>query len=541
MATFRKRLFRRRKSGVSTAADGLDGQNGHFSDFETSHSAEISGDEFCSDDDDEAEEDIENRRRKSEYDGPEMGGPTLITVDDGKGGIKHVRVAEPPDSQGEHAEKSSPERNAVALTSPTNTASTTTTTKSAPPSPGCGGRPHLDNLLKQQFNGRHFLNFDADREQLKRRIVSKRGAVHISHELDRAQKNRFILDYFNTMLDMRWRYVLLLFTLSFFLSWLGFAGIWYLILYLRRDFEPDHLPDRQEESGWTPCVFAMYDFASCFLFSVETQHTIGYGSRQTTERCPEAIFVMSFQSVVGVMIQACMVGTFFAKMSRPKKRALTVMFSKNAVVCMRDGCLCLLFRVANMRSSQLIESHTRAILVSKKVTQEGEVIPYHQTELTVGTDLEGEEETVFFIWPMTIVHRINEDSPFYNMNARDFLKKRYELIVVLEGIVEASGNTIQARTSYLPNEILWGYRFVNVLNFRRRQAEYIIDYNSFNTLYNCTDSTPTCSAKVYQERQELKNSDDDDDDDKGQQQQQNHVSLPLLPQLRIHNEESRKK
>ena len=31
--------------------------------------------------------------------------------------------------------------------------------------------------------------------------------------------------------------------------------------------------------------------------SVETQHTIGYGGRQTTEECPEAIAVMSFQVI----------------------------------------------------------------------------------------------------------------------------------------------------------------------------------------------------------------------------------------------------
>ena len=33
-------------------------------------------------------------------------------------------------------------------------------------------------------------------------------------------------------------------------------------------------------------------------FSVETQHTIGYGGRQTTEECPEAIFIMSVQENV---------------------------------------------------------------------------------------------------------------------------------------------------------------------------------------------------------------------------------------------------
>ena len=30
---------------------------------------------------------------------------------------------------------------------------------------------------------------------------------------------------------------------------------------------------------------------------METQHTIGYGGRQTTEECPEAIFIMSIQEL----------------------------------------------------------------------------------------------------------------------------------------------------------------------------------------------------------------------------------------------------
>ena len=117
------------------------------------------------------------------------------------------------------------------------------------------------------------------------------------------RRRRYLTDFFNTMLDLKWRYVLLIFTASFFLSWLAFAVFWWIIMYYRGDFEPDHLPNKQEENGYQPCVLAIYNFASVFLFSVETQHTIGYGSRQTTERCPEAIFMQSLQSVVGVMIQ----------------------------------------------------------------------------------------------------------------------------------------------------------------------------------------------------------------------------------------------
>ena len=67
------------------------------------------------------------------------------------------------------------------------------------------------------------------------------------------------------------------------------------------------------------------------------------------------------------MIQACMVGTIFAKLSRPKRRAESILFSRNAVVCLRDGALCLCARMANTRSSHLVECHVRAILISRKV------------------------------------------------------------------------------------------------------------------------------------------------------------------------------
>ena len=105
------------------------------------------------------------------------------------------------------------------------------------------------------------------------------------------------------------------------------------------------------------------------------------------------------------------------------------------------------YRVGNMRLSSLVEAHVRAILISKKVTAEGEVMPYAQTELTIGTDCDGEEDELFFIWPTTLIHKITPESPFYDMSAKDFLKKRYEIVVILEGVVEQTGNSIQVNES----------------------------------------------------------------------------------------------
>lgn len=109
--------------------------------------------------------------------------------------------------------------------------------------------------------------------------------------------------------------------------------------------------------------------------------------------------------------------------------------------------------------------------------------------------MEGEEDGILFIWPTTIVHPIDEESPFYNMSAKDFYRKHYEIIVVLEGIVEPTGMSIQARSSYLGDEILWGYRFVNVLHFN--DGCYQIDYSSFNQVEKV--DTPTASAKHQHE------------------------------------------
>ena len=99
-----------------------------------------------------------------------------------------------------------------------------------------------------------------------------------------------------------------------------YAVIYYLICWRHGDFQPGHLPHEQEANNWTPCVAELDGFAATFLFSLETQHTIGYGSRATTTECAEAIVVMSTQSVLGCLIQAFMVGLVFAKLSTPNKR-----------------------------------------------------------------------------------------------------------------------------------------------------------------------------------------------------------------------------
>ena len=53
--------------------------------------------------------------------------------------------------------------------------------------------------------------------------------------------------------------------------------------------------------------------------------------------------------------------------------------------------------------------------------------------------------------------------PLYNIGPDDLNSDAFEVIIILEGMVEATGGTTQARASYMPNEIEWGNRFKNVV------------------------------------------------------------------------------
>ena len=96
--------------------------------------------------------------------------------------------------------------------------------------------------------------------------------------------------------------------------------------------------------------------------------------RATTEECPFAIIVMATQSIIGVIIQACLAGIVFAKFTVPRKRGSTIVFSKNAVITMRNGALYLITRVCDLRKSSLLEAHVRMVIIRKEVTDEGELM-----------------------------------------------------------------------------------------------------------------------------------------------------------------------
>ncbi|CDW54890.1 Inward rectifier potassium channel irk-1 [Trichuris trichiura] len=294
---------------------------------------------------------------------------------------------------------------------------------------------------------------------------------------------------FTTLLDVKWRYSLVIFIGFFVLSWTFFAVLYYLICWLHGDLK------NYDDLEWNPCISNVFDFTSIFLFSVESQHTIGFGKRYITTHCGAAIAVLCTQSIYGLLIQSFIAGIVFSKLARPKNRAETLIFSKFACISIRNGKLCFLFRVGDMRDTHLLEAHVRLQMIRKTVTDEGEVLPLDQHEMNVGFDRG--LDRLFLIWPVTICHVIDDKSPLYEYSCQTLKTAQLEIVAILEGIIESTGMTAQALTSYLPSEIHWGHRFEELITNQNINGGYQVDWSLFHKTFAV--KTPRRSARRLEE------------------------------------------
>lgn len=217
----------------------------------------------------------------------------------------------------------------------------------------------------------------------RQRFVGKDGRCNVTFVNMSERGQRYLNDLFTTCVDIRWRWMLVIFTLSFLLSWLLFGFAFWLIASMHGDLSIRLAPSSGSSPGSgeagsegepdreavveEPCFLQVNSFMAAFLFSLETQTSIGYGFRSVTEECPLAVMAVVLQCIVGCIIDAFIIGAVMAKIAKPKKRNETLVFSDTAVVALRDGKLCMMWRVGNLRKSHLVEAHVRAQLLKVSV------------------------------------------------------------------------------------------------------------------------------------------------------------------------------
>jgi inward rectifier potassium channel len=210
-------------------------------------------------------------------------------------------------------------------------------------------------------------------------------------------------------------------------------------------------------------------FLDVFFFSVQTLSTIGYG--KITPLSLSSNLLVTFESITGLMGLALITGIMFSRFARPTAR---VVFSKVAVVNEHDGVESLIFRIGNERLNQIVEARVGVVLIIDETTKEGE--SYRSLY-----DLKLErDQTPLFTFTWTVVHPMNSDSPINGYNADDFLAHNAEILVTVSGIDDTFSQTIHSRYSYLPGDILWNHRFIDIL--KRTDKTFFIDMDNIHTV-----------------------------------------------------------
>ena len=209
-------------------------------------------------------------------------------------------------------------------------------------------------------------------------------------------------------------------------------------------------------------------FADAFFFSVQTMATVGYGNFWPSTIA--ANLLATAEMIAGGMGLALMTGLVFAKFARPTAR---VLFSDVAVVRSWEGVPSLVFRMANARSSQIVEAHVSVMLLRNERSSEGDQLrKLHDLRLA-------RSQSALFALTWTAIHPIDDRSPLRGEDAASLAASSASVIVSFSGWDENLSATIHARHIYGADRILFGRRLVDVIQ-DDPDGERIIDYTRFH-------------------------------------------------------------
>lgn len=190
--------------------------------------------------------------------------------------------------------------------------------------------------------------------------------------------------------------------------------------------------------------------AESFFFSVQTLATIGYG--HVHPQGLTANLLVAAEAFVGLLGVSLATGLTFARFSRPSAR---IVFSDQAIVAPFRGGTAFEFRIANERTNHLLDVRAR-VLYSRMQAAGGTLVRKFDM-LTLERD-----RVVFLPLHWTIVHAIDDASPLRGVTAEDLRASDAEFLILLTATDETFSQTVHARSSYKPHEVVFGARFGDI-------------------------------------------------------------------------------
>lgn len=265
------------------------------------------------------------------------------------------------------------------------------------------------------------------------RFVNKDGSYNL-RKSGLGIMNRFSI--FQFMLTIpRWKFFCVILIFYFTIN-IGFTSIYLAI-------GTDELQGMIGAQPWTKVK-------EVFYFSTQTFTTVGYGRVNPTGDALN--IVASLESLTGLLSLAIATGLIYGRFARPRAYLI---FSEHALISPYKDKTALMFRFVNYKNNHSLTNVDVKVNVGMKIQDTGDTEPvYKYFTLPLERD---KVESLPMNW--TVVHPIDENSPFNGFNHEDMKTADVEIYVLIRGFDDVFSDMVQQRSSYNYNEIFFNRKF----------------------------------------------------------------------------------
>jgi inward rectifier potassium channel len=270
-------------------------------------------------------------------------------------------------------------------------------------------------------------------QQSRQRLLNRDGSFNVYR---RGLSFFGRLDAFHALLTMSWKHFFAL-SFAFYVLVNAIFGVAFALC------GPEALAGVPQQ-GWPERL------PGAFFFSVETFTTVGYGN--IAPRSMAADLLVTFEAFIGLLATALVTGIAFARFTRP---TASIAFSNRAVIAPYRGGQALMFRMINLRRSELSSLEATVVLALVEERRGVRARRFHSLALE-------RSQVAFFPLAWTVVHPIDNDSPLWDLETEALVAREAELLVLITARDDKLSQTTQARTSYAAEEIVCGARFADM-------------------------------------------------------------------------------
>lgn len=277
-------------------------------------------------------------------------------------------------------------------------------------------------------------------------FIKKNGESNILH----LNRKRNFDDLYTYLLGLSWSVFLTIVTLGFVL-----LNTFFALIYLWIGIEELTIP----KGSW------FENFLNAFNFSAQTITTVGYGAIS-----PNGIasgIVSSIEALAGLMSFSFITGLLYGRFSKPKS---SIRFSKSFIVRKFEKERALMFRLANKRTTIMIEPDIKVTLSISDLDKSGEFKrSFYQLKL--------ERDNITYLPTMwTIVHKIDKESPLYNYTDEELTKLSANLYILFQYHEESYSQKLYKLHSYDFKRLKTNTRFTSSVLFSDN-GQIVLDHD----------------------------------------------------------------